>query len=41
MTRWNNHLKTIVLLGALSALLQRVRGARAPMLAAMAAGGSR
>jgi heat shock protein HtpX len=30
MTRWNNHLKTIVLLGALSALLVAVGGSLAP-----------
>jgi heat shock protein HtpX len=30
MTRWNNHLKTIVLLGALSALLVGIGGALAP-----------
>jgi len=30
MTRWNNHLKTIVLLGALSALLVAIGGVLAP-----------
>ena len=30
MTRWNNHMKTIVLLGALSALLLAIGGTLAP-----------